>query len=82
MKKSRLKQEVKSEMLLLKNEPKMVTLSQAIGISLNSLKQAIRRDSEYLTTPAYTDCIKSKFGFKGEITETYTIDESFLSNHG
>ena len=79
MKKSRLKQEVKVQMVLLKNESKFVSLAQEMGISFNSLKQAIRRDSEYLTTPAYTDCIKAKFGFKGEITETYTIDESFLS---
>jgi hypothetical protein len=83
MEKSRLKPSIVAMLLEKKNEQKVIKISVHFDIGLASLKQAIRRNSEYLTQPAYEVQIQKALGLpsNAKISEIYTIDQQFLSNH-
>jgi hypothetical protein len=79
MEKSRLKPSIAALLLEKKSEPRVIKIAVHFGVGLASLKQAIRRNSEYLTQPAYECQIQKALGLpsNAKISEIYTIDESF-----
>jgi hypothetical protein len=83
MEKSRLKPSIAAMLLEKKSEQRVIKIAVHFGVGLASLKQAIRRNSEYLTQPAYEVQIQKALGLpsNAKISEIYTIDEQFLAQH-
>ena len=83
MTKSRLKPMFAAELLKKENEDKLLRIAIHFDVAIASIRQAIRRQSEYLTQPAYAVQIQKALGLKPNvsISEIYSIDETFLSKH-
>ena len=83
MEKSRLKPHFAAQLLEKKNETKLLKIAIHFNVTIASFKQAIRRQSEYLTQPAYRVQIQKALGLRSnvEISEIYDTDETFLSKH-
>jgi hypothetical protein len=83
MEKSRLKPYIAEQLLKKENEKRTFKIAMHFDIALASLKAAITRQAEYLTTPAYEVQIKKALGIPSnvKISEIYTPNEDFLSKH-
>lgn len=75
MEKSRLKPSVAQLLLKKENEKRIFKIAIHFDVTLAALKQAIKRESQYLTTPAYEAQIQKALGFpsNAKISEVYSI---------
>jgi len=78
MEKSRLKPHFAAQLLEKKNETKLLKIAIHFKVTLASFKQAIRRQSEYLTTPAYEVKIQKALGVRSnvKISEIYNTEDN------
>ena len=74
MEKSRLKPSVAALLLKKENEKKLFKIALHFDVRLASLRQAIKRNSKYLTEPAYEAQIQKALGFpsNAKISEVYS----------
>lgn len=73
MEKSRLKPSVAQLLLRKENEKRIFKIAIHFDVTLAALKQAIKRQSQYLTTPAWEVQIQKALGFpsNAKISEIY-----------
>lgn len=83
MEKSRLKPSIAAMLLDKKSEQRVIKIAVHFGVGLASFKQAVKRQSEFLTTPAYEVQIQKALGLpsNAKISEIYKIDDEYLSKH-
>jgi hypothetical protein len=80
--KSRLNQKTKDLLTDPKNQTKLAELAEKFGVLVGAILANVRRDSEHLALPKYTDEIRAIFNLpkKELLTENYEV-EDFLSKH-
>ena len=81
--KSRLSQDTKNLLTDPQNQKKVAELAEKFGVLVGSILANVRRDSEPLALPKYTDEIKAIFNLpkKAVLPENYEVTEDYLSKH-
>jgi glycerate kinase len=81
--KSHLTKEIKNLLTDPKNQIKVAELAEKFDIKVAAILASVRRDSEHLALPKYTDEIRDIFNLpkKVVLTENVIDETDFLSKH-